>query len=135
MENIEFWVDFVIGNSSKLWKLGLERKISWALNVFTLPNLEIFNSKNVGKKKCSHLGQQCRATLRKMKTLWIYQNVHNIMFILMCPNIYKDHQKLESSLTCLSFFNFKRVGPNLIEYTHTLICMKCIWFKIGLSSS
>jgi hypothetical protein len=135
VENIEFWVDFVIGNSSKLWKLGLERKISWALNVFTLPNLENFNSKNVGKKKCSHLGQQCRATLRKMKTLWIYQNVHNIMFILMCPNIYKDHQKLESSLTCLSFFNFKRVGPNLIEYTHTLICMKCIWFKIGLSSS
>ncbi len=121
MENIEFWVDFVTRNSNKLSKLGLERKISWALNAFTLLNLEIFNSKNVKKKKCLHLGQQCRPTLRKMKTLWIYQNVHNIMFILMCPNIYKDHQKIESSLTCLSFSYFKSVGPNLMEYTHTHI--------------
>jgi hypothetical protein len=31
-----FWVDFVAENSKKLQKLGLEGKISWALNVCTL---------------------------------------------------------------------------------------------------
>jgi hypothetical protein len=29
-------MNFVAGNSNKLQKLGLEAKISWALNVFTL---------------------------------------------------------------------------------------------------
>jgi len=31
-----FWMNFVVGNSDNLQKLGLEGKISWALNVFTL---------------------------------------------------------------------------------------------------
>jgi len=31
-----FWVNFVVGNSDNLQKLGPEGKISWALNVFTL---------------------------------------------------------------------------------------------------
>jgi hypothetical protein len=35
-------------------KLDLEGKISWPLNVFTLPNLEIFNSENVKNKECVH---------------------------------------------------------------------------------
>ncbi len=35
MEEIDFWEDFVVGNSKKLQKLGLEGKISWALNMFT----------------------------------------------------------------------------------------------------
>jgi len=43
-------VDFVVGNSNKLQKLGLERKIIWVLNGFTLLNLEIFNSKKVKNK-------------------------------------------------------------------------------------
>jgi hypothetical protein len=29
-------MDFVVGNSNKLSKLGLEGKINWALNVFTV---------------------------------------------------------------------------------------------------
>jgi hypothetical protein len=33
---VDFWMDFVVGNSKKLWKLSFEGKISWALNVFTL---------------------------------------------------------------------------------------------------
>ncbi len=36
MEVIDFWVNFVVRNSNKLQKLGLEGKLSWALNVFTL---------------------------------------------------------------------------------------------------
>ncbi len=37
MKDIDFWVDFDVGNSDKLpKKLGLEGKMSWALNVFTL---------------------------------------------------------------------------------------------------
>ncbi len=36
MEDIDFLVNFVAGNSKKLQKLGLEGKISSALNVFTL---------------------------------------------------------------------------------------------------
>jgi len=32
----DFLVDFVAENSKKLQKLGLEGKISWAFNVFTL---------------------------------------------------------------------------------------------------
>ncbi len=54
MEDIEFWMNFVGGNSNKLQKLSLEGKISWALNVFTLPNLEIFNSENVKNKIYVH---------------------------------------------------------------------------------
>jgi hypothetical protein len=47
-------VDFVAGNSNKLQKLVLEVKISRALDVFTLPNLEIFNRENVKNKECVH---------------------------------------------------------------------------------
>jgi hypothetical protein len=36
VEDIDFLLEFVAGNSNKLQKLGLERKINWALNVFTL---------------------------------------------------------------------------------------------------
>jgi hypothetical protein len=36
MEDIDFWVNFVVRNSNKLQKLGLEGKIGWAFNVFTL---------------------------------------------------------------------------------------------------
>ncbi len=54
MEDIDFWMDFVAGNSNKLQKLGLEGKISRALNVFTLPNLEFFNSENVKNKERVH---------------------------------------------------------------------------------
>ncbi len=54
MEDIDFWMDFVVGNSKKLQKLGLERKFSWAFNMFTFPNLEIFNSENVKNKNYVH---------------------------------------------------------------------------------
>jgi len=62
MEDIDFWMDFVAGNSNKLQNsMGLEGKISWALNVFTLPNSEIFNPENVKIQDCVHtLGQQLR---------------------------------------------------------------------------
>jgi hypothetical protein len=36
VKDIDFRVDFVAGNSNKLQKLGLEGKVSRALNVFTL---------------------------------------------------------------------------------------------------
>jgi hypothetical protein len=36
VEDIDFRVDFIIENSNKLQKLGLEGKVSRALNVFTL---------------------------------------------------------------------------------------------------
>jgi hypothetical protein len=36
VEDIDFRVDVIIENSNKLQKLGLERKVSQALNVFTL---------------------------------------------------------------------------------------------------
>jgi hypothetical protein len=66
-------VDFVVRNSNKLQKLGLEGKISWALNVFTLLNLEIFNFENVKNKECVHtwanLGQ---ALLLIMKNQWTF---------------------------------------------------------------
>jgi hypothetical protein len=56
VENIGFWVNFVAINSKKLQKLGLDGKISWAFNVFTLPYLEFSNFENVKNKKiCSHL--------------------------------------------------------------------------------
>jgi hypothetical protein len=53
-------------------KLGLEGKISWALNVFTLTNLEIFNSQNVKNKECcSHLGQWHKLhTLVRIESKW-----------------------------------------------------------------
>ncbi len=36
MEDIDFVMDFIPGNPNKLQNLGLERKFSSALNVFTL---------------------------------------------------------------------------------------------------
>jgi hypothetical protein len=36
VENIDFWMHFVVENSKKLQKLGLEEKINWTFNVFTL---------------------------------------------------------------------------------------------------
>jgi hypothetical protein len=36
VEGVDIWVDFIAKNSNKLQKLGLEGKISWVLNVFTL---------------------------------------------------------------------------------------------------
>jgi hypothetical protein len=47
-------VYFVAENSNKLQKLGLEGKFSWALKVFTLLNLEIFDAEDVRNKKCVH---------------------------------------------------------------------------------
>ncbi len=64
MEDIDFSMNSIARNSNKLQKLGLEGKISWTLNVFTLLNLEIFNYENVkNKKMCSHLNQMEQATL------------------------------------------------------------------------
>jgi hypothetical protein len=36
VEDIDFWMDFVVKNSNKLQKLSLEGKIGWAFNVFTV---------------------------------------------------------------------------------------------------
>jgi hypothetical protein len=56
VEYIDFLIDFVTGNSNKLQKLGLEGKISWALNMFTFSNLKISNSENLKNKECVHTG-------------------------------------------------------------------------------
>jgi len=55
VDDNDFWVSFVAGNSNKLQKLGLEWKISWAFNAFALLNLEIFNFENVKNKECVHI--------------------------------------------------------------------------------
>jgi len=57
VEDIGFWVIFVLGNPNKLQKMGLKGKISWASNVFTLLDLEIFNFENVKTKKYSHTSE------------------------------------------------------------------------------
>jgi hypothetical protein len=57
VENIDFGVNFVLGNSSKLQKMGLKGKISWAFNVFTLLDLEIFNFENVKTKEYVHTSE------------------------------------------------------------------------------
>jgi hypothetical protein len=44
MKDMAFWVKFIAGNSNQL------QKFSCVLNVFTLLNLEIFNSQNVENK-------------------------------------------------------------------------------------
>jgi len=36
VKNSNSWVNFIGGNPKKLQKLGLEGKIRWSLNVFTL---------------------------------------------------------------------------------------------------
>jgi hypothetical protein len=61
VEDIDFGVDFVAGDSNKLQKLGLEGKINWALNVFTLSNLNKFNSENVKINECVHTLANCTA--------------------------------------------------------------------------
>ncbi len=65
MEDIDFLMDFVAGNSNKLQKLGLQGKISWTLNVFTL-------------------GPTTQATLVTMKE----------KKMCACPNIKNSWQKL-----------------------------------------
>ncbi len=77
MKDIGFWVDFVAGNSNKLQNLGLEGKISWAFNVSTLRNLEIFNSENVRNKECVHIGPMALATLVSLKDQILGSNWKN----------------------------------------------------------
>ncbi len=56
-----FGLDVVAGNSKKLQQLDLKGKIRCTANVFTLPNLEIFNYENLKKlKMCSDLGERHR---------------------------------------------------------------------------
>jgi hypothetical protein len=62
VEDIDFWVNFVAENSNKLQKLGLEGKISWALNVFYI----LFFIENVFT-----LGPMAQATL-------VFMNIHFI---------------------------------------------------------
>ncbi len=68
MEDINFRVDFVVGNPNKLQKLGLEGKTSWALNMFTLLNFKIFNFENEKKKECGHNWPNSKATLVYVKS-------------------------------------------------------------------
>ncbi len=42
-------MDYVIGNSNKLQKLGLEEKMSWAFNVFTLGSNETSDTNSLWK--------------------------------------------------------------------------------------
>ncbi len=78
------WILF-IGNSIKLQKLSLEGKSSWALNVFTWPNLQNFNSENVKNKECVHiwvkgvLFQQCL-----VHVLVFFLNFYLLYFIFLC---------------------------------------------------
>ncbi len=67
-----FGVDVVARNSKKLQKLDLEGKISGAANVFTLPNLDIFNYENVKKlKNVFRLGPKAQATMVYLKTYYM----------------------------------------------------------------
>jgi hypothetical protein len=54
VKDIDFWVDLVVVNSNKLQKLSFKGKISWALSVLTLSNLETLKFKNVKNKECVH---------------------------------------------------------------------------------
>jgi len=49
-ERYWFLSRFCSKNSNKLQKVGLEGKTNWPFNVFTLLNLEIFNSKSLKTK-------------------------------------------------------------------------------------
>jgi hypothetical protein len=60
-----YWVDFVARNSNKLQKLGLEGKISWALIVFTILDLEFSIMKMWKIKNVFTLGPTAQATLWK----------------------------------------------------------------------
>ncbi len=51
MEDIDFLVNFVAGNSNKLQKLGLEGKISSPLNVFPLGPMAQATLVGIKKKK------------------------------------------------------------------------------------
>jgi hypothetical protein len=46
---ISFLSGFCCWKFKQIAKMGLRGKISWGLNVFTLPNSQIFNSENVKK--------------------------------------------------------------------------------------
>jgi hypothetical protein len=71
VEDIDFLVDFVAGNSNKLQKLGLEGKISSALNVFTLGPMAQATLVGIRKKRftfhmkvfnpvlCAYQTQEC----------------------------------------------------------------------------
>ncbi len=71
MEDIDFWVN--LNFEFKFEKLGLEGKISWTLNIFTLPNLENFNSENVKNKNVF--------TLEPNKTSYINLALNDHMFL------------------------------------------------------
>jgi hypothetical protein len=91
-------MDFVAVNSNKLQILGLEGKISWVFNVFTLLNLEIFNSKNVKNRKCVHIwaNKTCYTNddeVKRGKGLnWVpslqeaFSSLHVLSILFFCMN-------------------------------------------------
>ncbi len=54
MQDIDFWMDFVAGNSNKLQKIGFGRKNQLSPQCVHLLNLEFFNSGNVKNKERVH---------------------------------------------------------------------------------
>jgi len=56
VEDIDFWEDFVVENSNKLQKWGLEGKISWALNVFTLGSTTQATLVKINKERVNNTG-------------------------------------------------------------------------------
>jgi len=63
VEDIDFWMNFVVKISLKLQILVLGRKINLASTVFTLLNFEIFNLKMWIIKNVFTLGPTTQATL------------------------------------------------------------------------
>ncbi len=107
---LTFWVDFVAGNSNKLQKLGLEGKISWALNVFTLSNLEIFNSENVKMKNAFTLGPNGTnytvVQIMKVKKIW---------------NAFSCHRQLWQFLA--NFFSKRRICDKIFCFKNIFDCL------------
>ncbi len=83
MQDIDFGVDFVARNSSKWQKLGLEGNINCVLNVFTLPNLEIFNSTNVKNKECVHTWDNNTSYASKHENWTIHLIGQSIAYLIL----------------------------------------------------
>ncbi len=122
MEDIDFWVDFVAGNWNKFQKLGLEGKISWALKMYKLLNLESFHCENVRNKEFVHTwANRAQATLVRIGNLMAIHTRTGSLIMWEEKIIYlKEPQDIKHA-DWLMISNFDMVFK-------LVICKKCTHF-------
>jgi hypothetical protein len=89
-------------NSKEMQRLGLEGKNSWAFNVFTLLNLEIFLFKSMKNKKCVHTWANDKSYTNQYE-----KEINMCMFIIWLNSIEPNYEENSIQFNLIWFNSIK----------------------------